>query len=88
MFALAPLEVLGLIFLLYVTLRVFRWALRSRKVEKAIEEVTHPEHHSVDGVLTDFNYAKDKAANTVNETDAEIARKHAKNERLRKAYGG
>jgi hypothetical protein len=85
---LAPLELLGVLFLLYLTFRMFRWALNSPKVEGAIEEVTHPESHNVDGVIDDLQYAKSKAAFTADETDAEIERKRQKNERLRKAYGG
>lgn len=88
MLALAPLEVLGILFLIYATWRAFRWALKSNKVEKAIEDVTHPEPHNIDGVINVVERTKALAAATAAETDAEIARKNAKNERLRKAYGG
>ncbi len=88
MLVLAPLEVIGVLFLAYIVFRVFRWAVNSRKVENAIEEVVHPESHNLDGVLADVERTKAKAAFTADETDAEIARKAAKNDRLRKAYGG
>ena len=87
-FVLAPLELLIAIVALFFVFRVFRKALNSRKLDTVIEEVAHPDHHTLDGALDGLNRARDVAFKASSETDGEIERKRRKNEQLRNAYGG
>jgi hypothetical protein len=88
MLVLAPLEILLILGLVFLIFWLFRKALNSKKVDEVIDEVAHPEIHTVDAAIDDLDRAKNLANVTIHETDDEIKRKQAKNDRLRKAYGG
>lgn len=88
MFVLAPLELLLVLALTGLAFWLFRKALNSRKLDTVIDEVAHPEIHTLDGAEGGLDRARATAAEALSATDAELEKKRVKTDRLRNAYGG
>jgi len=83
-----PLEILLVLVIAGLLFKLFLRLLNGRKLDKVIEQVTHPEIDSDDAAIDDIARAKKRLERRVGESDAELRRRINKNDRLRKEYGG
>lgn len=84
----APIEVLVFLGVAYGLYRFFVYLLNSPRLDKNIEKVVDPTVFSEDEVADSFERTLAVAKKRVAATDAELAARKDKNERLRNVYGG
>ena len=88
MIVIAPLEIILALLLCYGLFFLVRKLLNSRKLDKVIEEVVHPQINADEVILDNLDRAAGAAIERVEENESEINRRLEKNEKLRRHYGG
>lgn len=85
---LAPLEVILVLVGLGLVFWLFRKSLNSKKLDNVIEEVIHPEVHTLDGASEGLDRARATAAEALVDSTEAAERRRLKEDRLRNLYGG